>query len=390
MKRALSLLFLIAILAISCTAGGEFEAPAENEDVNTAVTIENLPAKSALLADLSTGRVLYELNPDIQLPPASITKIMTMLLVIEAAEAGNISYDDVVTASEHASSMGGSQIYLEPGEQLTVLELYKAVSIASANDAAVALAEHVGGSESVFVSMMNERAKELGMTNTVFKNACGLDEDGHLTTARDIAIMSVELAKHEMAFRFSTVWMDSVRNGEFGLTNTNKLIKTYKGITGLKTGSTDKAKFCMSATAERNGISLCAVVMGCDTGQIRFSSSAALLDYGFAAFEKYDITGGLTPPGITVKYGETESLTPVFEPSPPVLIPKNSSSKVEREINCESAVSAPVAKGQVLGFVTAKLNGELLGRVNMVAPDAVGRLTFFKALFRLISSFSLF
>lgn len=389
MKRALMLLSCLFLLITTCLAGGDSASPGGDSDPS-AVIIDGLAAKSAVLVDLNNGRVLYELEPDVRLPPASITKIMTMLLVIEAAEAGSISYDDMVTASEHACKMGGSQIYLEPGEQMTVLELYKAVSIASANDAAVALAEHVGGSESVFVAMMNERAKELGMTNTEFKNACGLDEPGHVTTARDISIMSVELAKHEMAFKYTTTWMDSVRNGEFGLTNTNKLVKTYNGITGLKTGSTDEARFCMSATATRNGMSLCAVVMGCDTGAIRFASAAALLDYGFAVFEPYAITDGVELPEITVKFGENESIKPVFESSPSVLIKKNTEASVEKTLNCESAVSAPLAQGQVVGFLTVKQDGAEIGRVNIISPAAVEKLTFFKALGRLLSRFWLF
>ena len=298
MKKLIASLTFLCLLCGICLAGGAGAQPADTEpnagfadSVVTIGAIDGMNAESAILIDLDSGKVLYELNADKVLPPASITKIMTLLLVVEAAERGELQYTDTVTASEHACSMGGAQIYLKVGEQMTVEELFKAVSIASANDAAVALAEHVAGSESLFVARMNERAAQLGMTNTVFKNACGLDADGHVTTARDIARMSAELCKHEKAFAYSTTWMDSVRNGEFELVNT--------------TGSTGKAKCCLSATAERNGVALCGVVMGCETGAIRFESAAALLDYGFATFERAELVADTALPEIRIRYGDT-------------------------------------------------------------------------------------
>ena len=266
---------LLVFLAVLMIATPAFAA---------APAMERLPLTSAILMEASTGTVLYEQNADVRLPPASVTKIMTLLLVMEAVENGRIGLEDKISCSAAAAAMGGSQIYLEVGEVFTVNELIKSVSIASANDAAVQLAEVVAGSEASFVSMMNDRARSLGMVDTTFKNCTGLDVEGHETTARDIAVMSRELMQHELITHYSTIWMDSIRNGAFGLTNTNRLIRTYKGANGLKTGFTSKAMYCLSATAERDGMGMIAVVLGASNSNVRFESAARLLDYGFANY----------------------------------------------------------------------------------------------------------
>ena len=267
--------FLSFILAICLSVSFSVTAFADGISIS---------AKSAILVERSTGRVLFEYEADKQMPPASITKIMTLLLVMEAIESGKLNFETEVTASEHACSMGGSQIWLEPGEVFTVHELLKAATIASANDACVALAEAVSGSEEAFVELMNQRAAELGMENTVFKNSTGLDAEGHVSTAKDIAKMSAALLSHEKIKEYSTVWMDSLRNGETELTNTNKLVRFYKGCTGLKTGSTDEAGCCLAASAERGGMELVSVTLGSPNTDERFAAGRKLLDYGFANF----------------------------------------------------------------------------------------------------------
>ena len=397
MKRYILICLAAMILAGTCFAGASPGSPTSETPTDSAADavvtvgpIENLNAESAILVDLASGTVLYEEDADLVLPPASITKIMTLLLVIEAVERGELAYTDIVTVGEHACSMGGAQIFLEPGEQMTVEELFKAVSIASANDAAVALAEHVAGSEMAFVARMNTRAQELGMTNTVFKNACGLDADGHVTTARDIARMSVELCKHEKAFVYSTTWIDSVRNGEFELVNTNKLVRTYRGITGLKTGSTGKAKCCLSATAERNGIALCAVVMGCETGKIRFESAAALLDYGFATFERIDLVGDTSLPEVPIGFGEFDRIGAEFSGGGSVLIERGKSAEISREIHWYESPKAPICKGDPLGTLIVRYGENELGRVEIVAAADVRRLSIGMVFARLHASFRWF
>ncbi|MDD6262295.1 MAG: D-alanyl-D-alanine carboxypeptidase [Clostridiales bacterium] len=387
MKRAIAFVMTIAALTFSvCAASAPSGDVIDYDAAQTIADISELDCASAVLCDLDSGRILLELNADERRAPASVTKIMTMLLVLEACDSGAVSLDDTVTASEHACSMGGSQIYLEPGEQMTVLELFKSVSIASANDAAVALAEHIGGSEELFVQAMNSRAAELGMTNTEFKNACGLDEDGHLTTARDIALMSAELCRHSEAFMFTTTWMDSVRNGEFGLTNTNKLIKSYSGLTGLKTGSTGNAKFCISATAEKNGMRLCAVVMGAETSAIRFECATALLNLGFASYESFDPTEGLSLPEIPVIHGKNEALSLVAGEHESILISRGSSPEVN--ISCEypKSVEAPISAGTEVGKITVSQNGETLCVIPVLSGADIEKLGFFAAFARLLGA----
>lgn len=346
-----------------------------------ALSDSELPALSAVLMEASTGKVLYEKNAHEQRPCASITKVMTLLLVMEGLDSGQIYLEDMVTASEHAASMGGSDIWLEPGETMSVDDLLKATVIVSANDAAVALAEHLCGSEEAFVQRMNERAAELGMTKTVFKNCNGLDEDGHVTTAYDIALMSRALIAHEKIFDYTQVWMDELRGGKTQLVNTNKLLKTYSGITGLKTGTTGKAGSCMTATAERDGMSLIAVVLGCDTTDNRFSAASALLDYGFAG---WTLTVPSLPPvaldPIEVECGMNNSVDVSAETIPGVVVPKGREGDVVCEAVLETLLTAPVEQGQTVGKITCTLDGETLAEIPVCAASAVEELTLSSAL----------
>lgn len=341
----------------------------------------SVSAKSAILIERSTGRILFEYEADKQMPPASITKIMTLLLVMEAIESGKLSFETEVTASEHACSMGGSQIWLEPGEVFTVNELLKAAAIASANDASVALAEAVSGSEEAFVELMNKKAAELGMENTVFKNCTGLDAEGHVSTARDIAKMSAALLSHEKIKDYSTVWMDSLRNGETELTNTNKLVRFYKGCTGLKTGSTDEAGCCLAASAERGGMELVSVTLGSPNTNERFAAGRKLLDYGFANFAVVKPK----PPTeelfeVPVSKGVSDFVTPVFEEPETYLLPKGQEELVEQKVELSEILEAPVEKGQVIGKVTVSLGGGEIGSYNIIAKEAVEKMSFGAAL----------
>lgn len=324
---------------------------------------DTLGAKSAILMELSSGQVLMEKNADEQLSPASITKIMTILLVLEALEEGKIALEDRVTASYNASSKGGSQIWLKENEVMTVHELLKATVIASANDACTALGEYVAGDETAFVAMMNDRAKELGMNNTCFENCSGLDDDvtNHYSTARDVATMSRELMKHEKIKEYTTIWMDSLRNGETQLVNTNRLIRYYEGATGLKTGTTSKAGYCVSATAERDGMKLVAVVLGGENSAGRFEDAKTMLNWGFANYSVYtpEIDKSLIAP-VRVLYGETESLTPTVVKPQPILIEKGKEAEITQRVDMCVDVEAPVEKGQTLGKVYFELNGEKL------------------------------
>ncbi|MBQ7874327.1 MAG: D-alanyl-D-alanine carboxypeptidase [Oscillospiraceae bacterium] len=340
-----------------------------------------ISAKSAILIERSTGRVLFEYEADTPMPPASITKIMTLLLVMEAIESGKLTMETEVTASEHACSMGGSQIWLEPGEVFTVHELLKAAAIASANDACAALAEAVSGTEEAFVELMNQRAAELGMKNTVFKNCTGLDAEGHVSTARDIAIMSAELLSHEKIKEYSTVWMDSLRNGETELTNTNRLVRFYKGCTGLKTGSTDEAGCCLAASAERDGMELISVTLGSPNTDERFAAGRKLLDYGFANFAVVKPE----PPaeqisGIPVTHGTADSVMPVFDTPKTFLLPKGQEGQIEQKVTLPESLEAPVEKGQIIGKVTVSLNGGEIGEYNILAGEGAEKMSFFAAL----------
>ena len=347
----------------------------------SALSEEEMSSPSGVLLEATTGKVLFEKNAHEQRACASITKVMTLLLVMEAIDEGKISYDDIVTTSEHAKSMGGSDIWLEVGEQMTVDEMVKATAVASANDAAVALAEHLCGTEDEFVKKMNERASELGMKNTVFKNCNGLDEEGHITTAYDVALMSIELMKHEKIFEYTTIWLDTLRGGETQIVNTNKLLKSYDGITGLKTGTTGDAGSCISATATRNNMSLCAVVLGATTGTERFKDAATLLDYGFANYEivSFDASDSKLNE-IIVKNGMQKTARLQCSGAKNMVVSKGSAENVEQTLSVEEFLEAPVKKGQKVGTLSFTLSGEEVASFDIVTTENVDKITF-KAVF---------
>ena len=336
-----------------------------------------ISAKSAVLMEASTGKILYESNPDERLPIASVTKIMTMLLIMEALDSGKIAIDEMVTASERAKSMGGSTMFLETGEQLPVSDMLKGIAVASANDGAVAMAEHIAGSEEGFVSMMNQRAKELGMENTNFVNTNGLDDDNHFSSARDVALMSRELIKHPKIFEYTTIWTDSLRDGKFALANTNKLIRFYQGANGLKTGSTSKAMCCLSATAMRNDMQLIAVVLGAPTSKERFGSASALLDYGFANYAVHGgIAAGEEAGRIAVEKGTEAEVAAVARDACSVLVSKGEQDAVEKTVEMEESLCAPVKEGQTVGKIKLTLNGETLAETELVAQKEIPEMPF--------------
>ena len=339
----------------------------------------DIPAKSAVLIDAATGTVLYEQNAHTALPPASVTKIMTMLLIMEAIDSGRIGWEDAVTASESAAAKGGSQIYLKVGETMPVSTLLKSVAVSSANDAACALAEHIAGSEGAFVDMMNTRAKELGMENTHFVNCTGLDDDDsakeHRTSAYDIALMSRELLNnHPDIKKYTTIWMDTIRDGSFGLSNTNKLVRFYQGATGLKTGYTSLAGFCLSASAQRDGMELIAVVLGCSTSAERFAACKSMLDHGFAAY------GLITPQieenvTVPVRLGEQEKVSVILSGNNALLIDKAQKNSVTTHIDLAEEVTAPVSQGQRLGTLTVKSGEQILAELPLTAAEPIARLS---------------
>ena len=384
--RRLAVLTSVFLTAILFFSG--IPASAEPKAEDTAPEF-GLDCVSAILMEAQTGRVLYEKNADEPLPPASVTKIMTLLLVMEAIERGVFTLDTVLATSTRASQMGGSQIYLKEGEQMRVEDLIKSVVIASANDAAVVLAEAVAGSEEAFVAEMNKRATELGMKTAHFENTNGLDDTvtNHVLSARDIAIMSRELIKYEKILEFSSTWMDSVRDGAFGLTNTNRLIRFYRGATGLKTGSTSKAKFCMSATAERDGMSLIAVIMAAPTRDARNSSAAALLDWGFANYSLYRYDEG-EDEDIPV-LGGVENILHTAHGDFCTVVKKGEEKKVEAQKELPESVSAPVRKGDAVGVITFRLDGGELGRIDRSGAHGVDKLSFGGLLLRMLKRFFL-
>ena len=335
----------------------------------------SIDAPSVLLMEKETGAVLYEQAAHDKYEPASVTKVMTMLLVMEAVDSGRISLDDMVQVSAHACSMGGSQIYLKEGERMSVHDLLKSVAVASANDAAVALAEHIAGSEDAFVALMNDRAAQMGMEDTNFLNCTGLPEAGHLTSAYDIALMSRELIRHEGIREFTTIWMDSVRDGQFQLANTNKLIRFYDGATGLKTGFTDSALYCLSATAEREGMELIAVVLHAQTSEKRFETAKALLTFGFANYTLLDVWPNEALPPIDVSLGESPVVQPVLQGAGRILVDKTDLNKVTTSVELTDRVEAPVEQGQKLGAMTVYLDGVEQQVIPLVADQAVARLT---------------
>ena len=359
---------IVFILSMSVTG---FAVENENNTV-----AGNLSAKSAILMEASTGTVLMEHNPDEKLSPASITKVMTILLTFEALDTGKIALEDKVTASRNASSKGGSQIWLKEGEVMTVHELLKATVIASANDACTALGEYIAGDELSFVSLMNERAKELGMNNTSFENCSGLDDTvtNHYSTARDVAIMSCELMKHKKVKEYTTIWMDSLRDGDTQLVNTNKLIRYYDGATGLKTGTTSKAGYCVSATAERDGMELVAVVLGSNNSSERFEDAKKMLNWGFANYAVFqpEIDQSLITE-VNVLYGEQEVIKPVTEKPGSILVERNMKDKIEQRVDMCVDVEAPVEKNQTLGKVYFEIDGEKFGECAILNPERVER-----------------
>lgn len=343
----------------------------------------SLASKSAVLMEKSTGTVLYAANEHERLEPASVTKVMTLLLTMEAIDAGRLGYDDTVRCSAHAASMGGSQVYLKEGEEMTVRELLKAAAIASGNDACVALAEHIAGSEEEFVAKMNERAAELGMEDTTFVNCNGLPAAGHLTSAYDIALMSRELIlQHPDIRNFTTIWMDSLRNGAFTLSSTNKLLKQYSGCTGLKTGSTSAAGFCISATAEKEGMELIAVTLNAKTSVERFNDAKVLLNYGFAAYALRSISPEMPLPALPVHLAEQAAVTPVLTENA-VLLKKEQLGNLTQEFTLAEELTAPIAAGQQVGTLTVRCEEDILAELPIVITEDIPKISYAGLLVRL-------
>lgn len=381
-KRAVTLLLCLMLAALSILRG--FTASAAEFTPATTADFD-VPCAAAILVDEDSGTVLYEKNADARRPIASITKVMTLLLTFEALEAGKISLDDFVPVSEHAYHMGGSQIWLEPGEEMTLNDMLKAICISSANDAAVAVAEYVGGSEPAFAEMMNARAAELGMTNTHFVNACGLDEPEHLSTARDVAAMSREMLLHHTEVRdYCSIWMDTLRGGATQLVNTNKLLKSYSGITGLKTGTTGKAGVCISASAERDGLRLIAVVLGAASGKERFQAASTLLDYGFSHFESAAAELPADAPlSLPVKRGTAESVALTYTAPERCLMPKGESSTLQVALDLPQKLAAPIRAGETVGTVKISNGSAELASYPVTAAQDVDALSFTYCLHRL-------
>lgn len=348
----------------------------------------DISAPSAILMEKVTGEVIYDKNSHERLPPASVTKVMTMLLIVEAVERGDISLDDTVIASERAASFGGSCVFLEEGEKMSVAEMLKCICVVSANDCAVAMAEHLCGSEQTFVARMNDRARELGLKDTNFKNCTGLfEDDEHYTSAYDIAVMSRELIRHDMIKDYTTIWMDTIRGGEFGLSNTNKLVYYYDGCTGLKTGFTEKAMYCLSATAEREGVEYIAVIMHADTIDKRNNDAKALLSYGFANYRLMPLRSPDVLPPVRVTLGSADSVQPVYDGVEAALVPKSGAGEVSYELDLPDTLPAPVEKGQQIGTLRVVSDGKELYSVKLLADSSVARASFGRTLLELVKSY---
>ena len=381
---AAALCLWLLMLALGPAARGAEETaaaavPAAAETAAVQAASLSLPCRAAILIDQDTGTVLYEKNADQRVPIASITKVMTLLLTFEAVRAGKINFDTQVPVSSHAASMGGSQIWLEPGEQFTLDEMLRAICVSSANDAAVAVAELVGGSEESFVAMMNAKAAELGMTDTTFKNACGLDTEGHLSTARNVAIMSrTILTQYPEVLHYSGIWTDTLRNGQTMLVNTNKLLRRYDGITGLKTGTTGGAGVCISASATRSGLNLIAVVLGANSSAERFEAAAKLLDYGFANYEAAALPDLSGRPLYLAVTGSGDTEIPLDYTALPgrLLVPSGGAASLEASISLPESCPAPVSLGDEVGTVTVTSNGETVGSWPIRAAADAARLDF--------------
>ena len=389
--NALVCLFICAAVLFSPVCGAktvssecdisDVAVPIASDNVEAPIgTVLEIKARSAVLLEPDTLTVLYEDNPDEKLPPASITKIMSLILIMEAIDRGDLKLQDRISASDHAAGMGGSQIWLKPGEKMTVDDLLKAAVIASANDATVALAEAVAGSEEGFVALMNDKAKSLGMTGTVFKNATGLDAEGHLSTAADVARMSAELLKHPLIKNYSTVWMDSLRGGESELVNTNKLVRFYDGTTGLKTGTTADAGYCLAASAERDGMELVAVIMGGETSPARFEGAKKLLDYGFANYSiakiNPDFKNGTE---IAVSGGEQSRVPLLAQGGMEILLKKGAAAEITQKTELPETLKAPVKKRQKVGLIRVMSGTDLIGDIDIVAAKEVKRMSFIRA-----------
>ena len=394
MKKWIAVLMTAVMLALT----GSFAVMAEDETEGENGGTVTVTAPSVLLMEASSGKVLFEKDADTKRPPASVTKVMTILLIYDALSEGKIHKEDVVTVSEYAASMGGSQVFLEAGEEQTVDTLLKCIIVSSANDACVAMAELIAGTEEAFVQQMNERAKGLGMKNTVFKNCNGLDADGHVTTARDIALMSRELiTKYPDVYEYTKIWMDTIIHktkkgeSEFGLSNTNKLIRQYSYATGLKTGSTGEAKFCLSATAQKDGIDLIAVIMAAPDVKARFADAQTLLNYGFSVCRKYeDRDWESLKKAVKVKRGETDQVEAVQEQGISYVdVSGTDLSGIEKKVLPDNSLEAPVKKGQKAGKVQYLLGGKTIGEVDLVTTEEVPAMSLKKAIEDVLDSFSL-
>lgn len=382
MKKVLAAILACLMLCGTALAMESAEDITWEPAVEAVVTMDNInvAVPSAILMEKTTGQILYEQNARERYAPASVTKIMTILLIVEAIDNATLSLDDTVTVSTHASKMGGSQIYLREGEQMGLEEILKAVVVCSANDGAVSLAEHLAGSEASFVALMNERAAELGMKDTVFANCTGLPtNEEHLSSAYDIAIMSRELIKHNMIKKYTTIWMDTVRNGEFGITNTNRLVRFFNGTTGLKTGFTNEAMHCLSATAEREGVEFIAVIMHAETSDIRFEAAKSLLSYAFATYTLQDAKPDEVVPPVPVKLGKISYIQPVIEGETEILLKKSDAAGIAKTVELDESVEAPVAAGQRLGTLTVTgKDGKIIAELPLVSADAVGKLNWWE------------
>lgn len=388
MKKLLSALLICSLLAFPAAAapaagGNSASGGSPSAAVTGAPAVE---AEAALLMEKETGTVLFAKNEHEKLEPASVTKIMTLLLIMEALDGGQLSLEDPITTSAQAAGKGGSQIYLKEGEQMTAGDMIKSIVVASANDASTAMAEHLAGSEEAFVAKMNARAAELGMADTHFANCTGLPAEGHVTSAYDIAVMSRALISHTAIRNYTTIWIDSVRNGAFQLANTNKLIRFYNGATGLKTGSTDSALYCLSATAERDGMELIAVILKAPSSTKRFESAKSMLNFGFANYALVNAYPDEVLPPIQVVLGEKSEIQPVLSGSPRILVPRNQAASLKKTVTLSGDVSAPVEAGQKLGQMTVTSGDTQIASIPIVAPESVAKLTWNKLLLRLMRS----
>lgn len=394
MKKSALLLCFILLLQCVCVSAGATETaeiyPYDavigrywlDESVPSVAYEKNGDAKSLILMEYSTGKILFAENENEHLPIASVTKVMSTLLVMEAIDSGRITLGDSVTVSANAASMGGSQVFLEEGETMSVDDLLKSLVVVSANDATVALAEYVCGSEGSFVSAMNARALELGCSNTHFANTNGLPIENHYSSAYDVAVMTRELMKHRKIFDYTTIWMDTIRNGSFGLANTNKLVRFYKGATGMKTGFTGEAKYCLSGTASRDGMELIAVVLGASTSDIRFAEAKSMLDYGFANY-RVITPEAPSPEPIKVNKGTESSAILTFE-TPSLLLEKGTNANIEATLDIAESIDAPVAKGTVVGYISFTKDGTEIAKAEVRTDMCVDRIGYGTALVRLL------